>query len=135
MPALAATRSYAAGSSLGHAQIQDRVLEVLKTFEKVDPSKVRPTVSHTACSVSQAEPSVDLQVTPTSSFTTDLGLDSLDAVEVVMALEEEFALEIEDADAESVSSLSYAASRLIPEYRNSKITTVGEAIDYISKSE
>jgi acyl carrier protein len=47
-----------------------------------------------------------------SSFIDDLGADSLDTVEVVMALEEEFGIEIPDEDAE-------------------KITTVGEAVKYI----
>ena len=47
-----------------------------------------------------------------SSFVDDLGADSLDAVELVMALEEEFETEIPDEDAE-------------------KLTTVQEAIDYI----
>jgi len=40
----------------------------------------------------------DRQVSPTSSFSADLGLDSLDTVEVVMAMEEEFAVEIPDAE-------------------------------------
>ena len=53
------------------------------------------------------------QVTNESSFVEDLGADSLDTVELVMALEEEFELEIPDEDAE-------------------KITTVQQAIDYIS---
>ena len=52
------------------------------------------------------------QVTNESSFVEDLGADSLDTVELVMALEEEFELEIPDEDAE-------------------KITTVQQAIDYI----
>ena len=52
------------------------------------------------------------EVKPESSFIDDLGADSLDTVEVVMALEEEFAIEIPDEDAE-------------------KITTVGEAVKYI----
>ncbi len=51
-------------------------------------------------------------VTPQASFVNDLGADSLDTVELVMALEEEFDLEIPDEEAE-------------------KITTVGQAIDYI----
>ncbi|MCF7870528.1 MAG: acyl carrier protein [Candidatus Omnitrophica bacterium] len=54
------------------------------------------------------------EVKPESSFIDDLGADSLDTVEVVMALEEEFGIEIPDEDAE-------------------KITKVGEAIDYIEK--
>ena len=49
-----------------------------------------------------------------SSFVEDLGADSLDNVELVMALEEEFGVEIPDEDAE-------------------KITRVKEAIDYIEK--
>ena len=56
---------------------------------------------------------VDLeQVTNDASFVDDLGADSLDTVELVMALEEEFDCEIPDEDAE-------------------KITTVQQAIDYI----
>ncbi|MBZ4193348.1 MAG: acyl carrier protein [Candidatus Contendobacter sp.] len=52
------------------------------------------------------------QVTTDANFVEDLGADSLDTVELVMALEEEFELEIPDEDAE-------------------KITTVQQAIDYI----
>ena len=52
------------------------------------------------------------QVTDNASFTDDLGADSLDTVELVMALEEEFDLEIPDEDAE-------------------KIVTVGDAIKYL----
>ena len=52
------------------------------------------------------------QVTNEASFVEDLGADSLDTVELVMALEEEFELDIPDEDAE-------------------KITTVQQAIDYI----
>jgi len=53
------------------------------------------------------------QVTPNASFVDDLGADSLDTVELVMALEEEFGTEIPDEDAE-------------------KITTVQQAIDYVT---
>ena len=52
------------------------------------------------------------EVTNTASFVDDLGADSLDTVELVMALEEEFETEIPDEEAE-------------------KITTVKEAVDYI----
>ena len=52
------------------------------------------------------------QVTNDASFVDDLGADSLDTVELVMALEEEFETEIPDEDAE-------------------KITTVQQAIDYV----
>lgn len=54
------------------------------------------------------------EVTDEASFIDDLGADSLDTVELVMALEEEFDIEIPDEDAE-------------------KITKVEEAIDYIKK--
>tara|TARA_B100000676_G_C18070641_1_gene844069 strand:- start:1414 stop:1653 length:240 start_codon:yes stop_codon:yes gene_type:complete len=54
------------------------------------------------------------EVTGESSFVDDLGADSLDTVELVMALEEEFNCEIPDEDAEN-------------------ITTVKEACDYIEK--
>lgn len=53
------------------------------------------------------------QVTNTASFVDDLGADSLDTVELVMALEEEFETEIPDEDAE-------------------KITTVRQAVDYVN---
>lgn len=53
------------------------------------------------------------QVTENAKFVDDLGADSLDTVELVMALEEEFSIEIPDEDAE-------------------KITTVNDAISYIN---
>jgi acyl carrier protein len=55
----------------------------------------------------------DAQVTPEASFTNDLGADSLDTVELVMEFEKAFNLQIPDEDAE-------------------KISTVGDAIKYIS---
>jgi acyl carrier protein len=61
--------------------------------------------------VEQLEVSED-EVTPTASFVDDLGADSLDVVELVMGLEEEFDVEIPDQEAE-------------------KIATVGDAVAYI----
>ena len=58
-----------------------------------------------------AEASVEME----ASFIDDLGADSLDIVELVMALEEEFDIEIPDADAE-------------------KVTTVGDVVDYIKEN-
>ena len=54
------------------------------------------------------------RVTPEASFIEDLGADSLDTVELVMAFEEEFGAEIPDEDAE-------------------KLTTVGAVIDYLKE--
>jgi acyl carrier protein len=54
------------------------------------------------------------QVTPSASFIEDLGADSLDTVELVMAFEEEFSVEVPDEDAE-------------------KLQTVGDVIKYIEE--
>lgn len=55
------------------------------------------------------------QVTPEASFIDDLGADSLDTVELIMAFEEEFGAEIPDEEAEKLSSvgkvLEYLASK------------------------
>jgi acyl carrier protein len=56
------------------------------------------------------------EVNPNAKFIEDLGADSLDTVELVMAFEEEFDLEIPDEDAE-------------------KIATVGDAISYIKENQ
>ena len=56
------------------------------------------------------------EVKPAASFTGDLGADSLDVVELVMELEDEFDMEISDEDAESMS-------------------TVGDAVTYIEKKQ
>jgi NADH dehydrogenase (ubiquinone) 1 alpha/beta subcomplex 1 len=55
-----------------------------------------------------------LQVSPTAHFEKDLGLDSLDVVELVMAVEEEFSVEIPDGDADKIltmeDAINYIAS-------------------------
>jgi acyl carrier protein len=56
------------------------------------------------------------KVTPEASFVEDLGADSLDTVELVMAFEEEFGMEIPDEEAE-------------------KLRTVGDAINYIQNNQ
>ena len=50
------------------------------------------------------------EVTPDASFTDDLGADSLDIVELVMAFEEEFGIEIPDEDAEKIGRVKEAVS-------------------------
>jgi acyl carrier protein len=57
----------------------------------------------------------DAEIKPEASFVDDLGADSLDLVELVMAMEEEFGMEIPDEDAE-------------------KLRTVGDAIAYAEKN-
>ncbi|KAF3578152.1 hypothetical protein DY000_02033323 [Brassica cretica] len=74
------------GSFLDKSEVTDRVVSVVKTFQKVEPSKV----------------------TPKAHFQNDLGLDSLDTVEVVMALEEEFGFEIPDNEADKIQSVDLA---------------------------
>jgi acyl carrier protein len=52
------------------------------------------------------------QVTPQASFVDDLGADSLDTVELVMAFEEEFGLDIPDEDAEKMATVADAIKYL-----------------------
>ncbi|XP_060521490.1 acyl carrier protein, mitochondrial isoform X1 [Cylas formicarius] len=73
-------RSYSSKPPLSLKLISDRVLLVLKLYDKVNPDKL----------------SLD------SHFINDLGLDSLDHVEVIMAIEDEFGFEIPDVDAEKL---------------------------------
>ena len=56
----------------------------------------------------QLSPDDPSKVTSESSFVDDLGADSLDTVELVMALEEEFDIEIPDEDAEKIQSVNDA---------------------------
>ncbi|XP_036403989.1 acyl carrier protein, mitochondrial-like isoform X2 [Megalops cyprinoides] len=62
--------------------IKDRVLYVLKLYDKINPEKLQTT----------------------SHFLKDLGLDSLDQVEIIMAMEDEFGFEIPDVEAEKLMS-------------------------------
>ncbi|CAH1762777.1 585_t:CDS:2 [Entrophospora sp. SA101] len=85
-------RFYSDVSTLTRENIEARILDILKAFDKVDPSKV----------------------TTQARFADDLGLDSLDTVEVVMNIEEDFSIEIPDKEADEIRS-------------------VKDAVDYISK--
>jgi len=71
-------RHYSSAEPMTLDLIRERILLVLKLYDKVDPTKL----------------SID------SHFMKDLGLDSLDHVEVIMAIEDEFGFEIPDSDAE-----------------------------------
>ncbi|WLF78215.1 mitochondrial acyl carrier protein [Lodderomyces elongisporus] len=87
------TRSYAGFPALQRDDAKERIIELLEGFDKVEPEKAKT-------------------ITESSSFVQDLGLDSLDVVEVVMELEHEFNIQIPDNEADSIK-------------------TVGQAIDYI----
>merc|ERR1711865_672359 len=84
-------RGFADASFLSNTVVEERVLETMKTFEKVDVSKLSSD----------------------SHFKNDLGLDSLDAVEVVIAIEEEFMVEIPDGDAEKIQSCKEAIDYIV----------------------
>uniref|UniRef100_A0A8C3L319 Acyl carrier protein n=19 Tax=Neognathae TaxID=8825 RepID=A0A8C3L319_CHRPC len=73
-------RRYSELPPLTLADIKERVLYVLKLYDKIDPEKL----------------------TAESHFMKDLGLDSLDQVEIIMAMEDEFGFEIPDGDAEKL---------------------------------
>jgi len=93
-PSVTPLRAFSAASasqpsSLSRGEVEERVVGVVKKFEKVkDPNLV----------------------TPQALFTKDLGLDSLDAVEIQMALEDEFSIEIPDADADKIQSIPDAVN-------------------------
>uniref|UniRef100_K3WSV2 Acyl carrier protein n=1 Tax=Globisporangium ultimum (strain ATCC 200006 / CBS 805.95 / DAOM BR144) TaxID=431595 RepID=K3WSV2_GLOUD len=89
--AASSVRFFSAQTFLDRAEVADRVIGVVKNFEKVDGDKVNEV----------------------AKFVEDLGLDSLDVVEVVMAMEEEFTIEIPDNESE-------------------KLTTVAQVVDYVA---
>ncbi|KAJ2803358.1 mitochondrial acyl carrier protein, partial [Coemansia furcata] len=71
---------------LARSDIESRIFQVLQDFDKVNQDKLSPV----------------------AKFTQDLGLDSLDTVEVVMAIEEEFSVEIPDDEADKITSVDGA---------------------------
>ncbi|RKP02317.1 hypothetical protein CXG81DRAFT_4147, partial [Caulochytrium protostelioides] len=84
-------RSYASGAeALTVQQIEDRTLQVLRDFDKVDAAKL----------------SLD------AHWINDLGLDSLDQVEITMALEDEFSVEIPDREAEAILTARQAVETI-----------------------
>ncbi|KAJ3336500.1 NADH dehydrogenase 1, alpha/beta subcomplex subunit 1 ndufab1/ACP [Kappamyces sp. JEL0680] len=90
-PTLSAFRLYSAGPEpLTLQQIEDRVMGLLKDFDKIKTEKL----------------ALD------AHFITDLGLDSLDQVEITMALEDEFNVEITDKDAEEIFTPRQAVEKV-----------------------
>ncbi|KAI1258769.1 acyl carrier protein-like protein [Xylariaceae sp. FL1019] len=90
--AIPAIRMYSAASGLKQEEVEGRIMGILNGFDKVnDPSNIKPT----------------------AHFSNDLGLDSLDTVEVVMAIEEEFSIEIPDKDADAIHSVNQAVEYIL----------------------
>ncbi|KAM0460049.1 hypothetical protein ACHAPV_000301 [Trichoderma viride] len=85
-------RMYSAGGSLNKEEVEGRILSLLQGFDKVNDTA---------------------NIKPTAHFANDLGLDSLDTVEVVMAIEEEFSIEIPDKDADTIHSVDKAVEYII----------------------
>lgn len=82
-----AIRWYSHAPELTEKIITERVVEILESFDKIsDPSKISGS----------------------ASFSKDLGLDSLDVVEVIMAIEEEFSVEIPDHQADEIKTVQQA---------------------------
>ncbi|PIO66063.1 acyl carrier protein [Teladorsagia circumcincta] len=75
-------RMYSEKAPLTKKTLEDRILLVLGLYDKIDPKKL----------------------TMDSDFVKDLGLDSLDHVEMIMAMEEEFGFEIPDGDADRLKT-------------------------------
>nr|XP_010906212.1 acyl carrier protein 3, mitochondrial isoform X1 [Elaeis guineensis]XP_029117091.1 acyl carrier protein 3, mitochondrial isoform X1 [Elaeis guineensis]XP_029117092.1 acyl carrier protein 3, mitochondrial isoform X1 [Elaeis guineensis] len=89
-----------ASNNSGSEHIMTRVIELVKKFDKIDASKV--ILYHK-------------QVTETADFQKDLCLDSLDRVELVMAFEQEFSVEIPDEKADKLSCCADVVKYILSE--------------------
>ncbi|KAI9825180.1 MAG: Vacuolar protein sorting-associated protein 74 [Sarea resinae] len=87
-----AVRCYSAPAGLSKQEVEGRIVDLLKNFDKVNDAS---------------------KLSPTSHFSNDLGLDSLDTVEVVMAIEEEFSIEIPDKEADGIHSVDKAVEYIL----------------------
>ncbi|KAI5460349.1 acyl carrier protein-like protein [Mariannaea sp. PMI_226] len=89
---LQSVRMYSAGGALNKEEVEGRIVSLLQGFDKVnDVANIKST----------------------AHFANDLGLDSLDTVEVVMAIEEEFSIEIPDKDADAIHSVEQAVEYIL----------------------
>ncbi|EKD15050.1 acyl carrier protein [Drepanopeziza brunnea f. sp. 'multigermtubi' MB_m1] len=125
--AFQAVRCYSAAAGLSKTEVEGRIVDLLKNFDKVRSVRVE---------IEKRGADELLQVTdasklsPTSNFANDLGLDSLDTVEVVMAIEEvstleyqshmevltpaqEFSIEIPDKEADAIHSVDKAVEYIL----------------------
>ncbi|KAL6538570.1 hypothetical protein OROGR_012558 [Orobanche gracilis] len=84
-------RTYSTVTNIDQDQVMDRVIGLVKRFDKIDAAKV----------------------TEKADFQKDLSLDSLDRVELVMAFEEEFSVEIPDADVDTLKCCAGVAKYVI----------------------
>ncbi|KAJ9611306.1 mitochondrial acyl carrier protein [Cladophialophora chaetospira] len=85
-------RCYSAPAGLSKDEVQGRIMDLLKNFDKVTDAT---------------------KISGNAHFQNDLGLDSLDTVEVVMAIEEEFSIEIPDKEADAIHSVDQAVTYIV----------------------
>ncbi|PYH51809.1 acyl carrier protein [Aspergillus niger CBS 101883] len=102
-------RLYSAPAGLNKDEVEGRIVNLLKNFDKVRSQS---------------------RINGASHFANDLGLDSLDTVEVVMAIEEEFSIEIPDKEADSIHSVDKAVEYILGQ-PDGKCNTLACAIEFI----
>ncbi|KAF8247713.1 hypothetical protein K440DRAFT_643566 [Wilcoxina mikolae CBS 423.85] len=102
-------RYYSAPASLSKDEVEGRIKDLLKGFDKVCPARLIGGGGV----ANSGKVTDETKVTGTSHFTKDLGLDSLDTVEIVMAIEEEFSIEIPDKDADNIHSVDQAVQYIL----------------------
>ncbi|KAK1141133.1 mitochondrial acyl carrier protein [Aspergillus melleus] len=106
-------RLYSAPAGLDKTEVEGRIVNLLKNFDKVRhggfgiASLDRMTTRKTSFS------HIVTNINGVSHFSNDLGLDSLDTVEVVMAIEEEFSIEIPDKEADAIHSVDKAVEYIL----------------------
>ncbi|KAF2862284.1 acyl carrier protein [Piedraia hortae CBS 480.64] len=89
-------RWYSSTAGLDKDEVTGRIMALLKNFEKND-----------------GQDTDSRKISANAHFTNDLGLDSLDTVEVVMAVEEEFSIEIPDKEADAIHSVNQAVDYIM----------------------